>query len=157
MSFLDKIFSWFRNDDNTVNQSDIISQQLDDDALLQERIIQQINDDNIQQDIFNQQIEDIITQQVEHEMNPYERPGMDTVVDETYFGMDEGLGISNPDIYEDINNDSYLDDSWSNDSFSDDSYMGDSYSDDSWSDDSYSDDSWTDDSWTDDSWSGGDW
>lgn len=68
--------------------------------------------------------------------DPYQNPGQDAIVDETYFGIDEGLGIANPeqdtadDLASDTSFDS-LDDSSSFDSWDS--------GDDSWSS---SDDSW---------------
>lgn len=94
------------------------------------------------------QLEEMERQQMEeliHETNPYENPGMDSVVDEGYFGMDEGLGIANSE-------ENLPDDSWMNDSGTDDSWMNDSGADDSWMNDSSSDDSWMNDSSSDDSW-----
>lgn len=42
-------------------------------------------------------------QEYDHSLHdPYQNPGMDIVVDESYFGIDHGLGIANPD-----HNDSY--------------------------------------------------
>ncbi|MBP1932285.1 hypothetical protein [Ammoniphilus resinae] len=43
-------------------------------------------DDEFQQPLLHQQMND-----------PYQNPGMDLVVDESFHGIDHGMGIANPD------------------------------------------------------------
>jgi hypothetical protein len=96
-------------------------------------------DDDSFSDLARQQMEEMDRQQLDemerqaeelsHETNPYENPGMDGTVDEGYFGMDEGLGIADPE-------ENLPDDSWMDNSGSDDSWMDNSGSDDSWMDNS---------------------
>ena len=52
--------------------------------------------------------------------NPYTHPGIDLVVDESYHGIDHGLGIANP---ESTHCDDFIADSGTDNSFFDDSSM----------------------------------
>ena len=59
-----------------------------------------------------QQMEDM-----RHMSDPYENPGMDLVVDESFHGIDHGMGIANPEHNFEGMNDSFF-------GSSDDSFFG---------------------------------
>lgn len=67
----------------------------DEEQQMQMEQAQQAEEMQAEQDRLAQEMEEQMEQQV-HETNPYENPGQDAVIDESYFGLDEGLGIVNP-------------------------------------------------------------
>ena len=144
MSFFEEIMN-FLGFGNQENQDDAVREQLEND--MHQNLMEQQNAMEEAQRELDTMEQEAMMRQIEHDTNPYENPGMDTVVDESYFGIDEGLGIVNPD-YGDMDNNNSFDDAWNDSSYTD-SWSDDSSSDDSFFDSS-SDDSFFDSGWSDD-------
>lgn len=165
MGLLDNVLGFFGfGSGSDEEESGLMQQgmQGQQDAELAEEWQQELMRTDMQQEEMVQQA-DMMQQDMERLMDPYEMPGTDIVVDESYHGIDHGDLALMEDMTTDSGLDDGMDNSWDtgcgsgfDDSFED---SWDTGCDDSW--DSGCDDSWDtgcDDSWDsgfDDSWSCG--
>ncbi len=76
-----------------MQQEEQIRQQQE--QMEQEQMQRQQQEQIRQQQQQLEQMQQQMEQQV-HETNPYEHPGQDAVINESYFGINEGMGIAQP-------------------------------------------------------------